>query len=29
WKQADSIEKVGSKNTRNGTFDANMKKIGD
>ena len=28
WKQADSIDKLGSNKTRNGTFDANMQKIG-
>ena len=29
WKQADSVNKLGSNKTRNGTFDANMKKIRD
>ena len=29
WKEADSVAKLGSKETRNGTLDANMKRIGD
>ncbi|UOO80756.1 toxin C-terminal domain-containing protein [Uruburuella testudinis] len=29
WKEASSPEKLNSKNTRNGTFDLNLKKIGD
>ena len=28
WKQADSFDKLGSNKTRNGTFDANMQRIG-
>lgn len=29
WKMADSVANLGSKNTRLGTFDANLNKIGD
>lgn len=29
WKMADSVENLGSKSTRTGTFDANLVKIGD
>lgn len=29
WKEASSPEKLNSKATRNGTFDINMKRIGD
>ena len=28
WKMADSVKKLGSKKTRTGTFDANLKKVG-
>ncbi len=29
WKMADSVANLGSKNTRLGTFDANLNKVGD
>lgn len=29
WKEASTPEKLNSKNTRNGTFDLNLKRIGD
>lgn len=29
WKEASSPEKLNAKSTRNGTFDVNMKRIGD
>ncbi|WP_228702691.1 toxin C-terminal domain-containing protein [Faucicola boevrei] len=29
WKEASSPEKLNSKDTRNGTFDVNMNRIGD
>lgn len=28
WKAADSVKNLGSKNTRTGTFDVNLNKIG-
>uniref|UniRef100_UPI001F0BB96C toxin C-terminal domain-containing protein n=1 Tax=Staphylococcus aureus TaxID=1280 RepID=UPI001F0BB96C len=29
WKGASSIKNLGSKKTRSGTYDANLKRIGD
>lgn len=29
WKMADSVENLGSKSTRMGTYDKNLKRIGD
>ncbi|MBW5882016.1 hypothetical protein FYM13_10555 [Staphylococcus aureus] len=29
WKGARSIKNLGSKKTRSGTYDANLKRIGD
>ena len=29
WKMADSVKNLGSKSTRMGTYDANLKRIGD
>ena len=29
WKMANSVEKLGSKETRRGTYDVNLKRIGD
>ena len=29
WKEASSVDKLNSKTTRNGTYDINMKRIGD
>ncbi|EGQ3706611.1 hypothetical protein RRK13_000728 [Staphylococcus pseudintermedius] len=29
WKEASSIKKLGNKKTRSGTYDANLKRIGD
>ncbi|QOW51417.1 hypothetical protein G0029_16600 (plasmid) [Acinetobacter sp. YH12138] len=29
WKEASSVDALNRKSTRNGTFDVNMKKVGD
>lgn len=29
WKMADSVKNLGSKETRSGTFDVNLNRIGD
>jgi len=29
WKGASSVKNLGSKKTRSGTYDANLKRIGD